>query len=125
LLRKNIIYIPSHRSYIELLRSDGNFSVGLDPGQELGDPGESGGPAGLAAEGGAEGDDADYGVLAVQLGDHQRAAGVAIAGARGAAGGVRADFGVVDGADVEPAALFVGDHRQVNEFEFRADSRGG
>jgi len=87
------------------LGSDGDSSVGLQPVQISGDPGEDLGCAGLAACRCAEGDDANLGGEAVGLGDDQGAAGVAVAGGVGAAVGVNAQHVGGNAVSEEVSAL--------------------
>jgi len=108
------------------LRPDGDSSVGLKPVEVLGDSGEGSGVAGLAAERRAEGDNADFGDLAVSLGDDQGAAGVSVAGGDGSSIGVHAQLvGVDDEVAVEVCALSVGDDGEVDELHIGADGGGG
>jgi hypothetical protein len=104
---------------------DGDSSVGLEPGEVLGDPGESGGGAGLASQRRAEGDNANLGGETVSLGDDQGAARIAVAGGDGTSIGANAQLVGVDGGSVVVSALGVGDDVQVDEFQVVADSRGG
>jgi hypothetical protein len=105
------------------LGSDGDSSVGLEPVQISGDPGEDLRGAGLAACGGAEGDNSDLGGEAVGLGDDQGAAGVAVAGGVGSAVGVNAHHVSGDAGSKEAGALRVADDVEVGELEDVADSR--
>merc|ERR1712018_379454 len=76
-------------------------AVLVEPVKVVGDGGEAGGGADLAAEDGSEACDAGEG--SVGIADHEGSAGVAVAGAH-AAGGVDAD----DPVPVEGAVVLVG-----------------
>jgi len=104
------------------LGSDGDPSVGLEPVQIFGDPGEGGGGAELAACRGAEGDDADLGGEAVRLGDDQGATGVTVARGIGTAVGVDAHYVSGNEGSKYDGALRVGNNVHVGELEFVVDS---
>jgi hypothetical protein len=106
----------------EGLRSDGDSSVGLEPVQISGDPGEDLGCAGLAACRCAEGDNSYLGGKAVGLGDDQGAAGVAVAGGVGTTVGVNAQHVGGNAGSKVLSALRVGNNAQVSELEDVADS---
>jgi hypothetical protein len=105
------------------LGPNGDTSVGLEPVEELSDPGEASGAARLAAQRGDERSNTDLGGETVGLGDDQGAAGIAVAGGNGTAIRVDAQSVGVDGS-VIIGTLSIGNDVEVDELQVRVDGKG-